>query len=264
MSTALHRFGPLPPAMTEAEVERCPFLMLEEDVKSLLFNITTMLLDHLQQPNSIFGDLDPNPSEPSLQTLYKRLKNNDPAPSLIKGHRKVEALVKERLRPQSFKMPLDRSLEDYEDLFYALVARIRDLHGTLTMHLTHFVPDPDRMLFPASNITMATFHDQLIELFALLNNVALVAALHNAVKRGRAKATHDWRLIQLEKHEITQTEFDMLMNRIYDPPPYGDIDGMEFIAGNSSAMICARLQEKYRVFLQLESRTKEKAARWER
>ncbi|KAF1958552.1 hypothetical protein CC80DRAFT_407896, partial [Byssothecium circinans] len=258
MSAGSRAYALLPPVATEAEVESCTTIMPDDEAKGILYNIATYLLERLADPNVVFGNLDADPSEPSLQTLYARLNSNALPPSLIKEHRKVEKLIKKRLRPRSFQKPLDRPLEDYEDLYYALISRVKDLHYVLTTRLTQFFTDPNQLLFHSFGTTMGAFHDELIVVFTTLNNTSLVATLNTAVKRGRAKATHDWRLAQLEKQEITQEEFDAFMSRIYDPPPYGEINGIEYIGSTSPAMISARLQEKYRILLEIERKMKDK------
>lgn len=234
------------------------------EVKKALLDMASDLLA-TQAKSSIFAtpNTTPDPYRPSLQTLYARLETGALAPSPLKALAKEASRVKDGVGKKTGKPPLRRPLEDFEDVYYAMLAMVQDMHQTLSTRLSSGFNAPSDPLFE-NGITIASFHAWLLEQWEILNDARLAKALDNAIRRSRVKHLHQELIAQVELGALTEADADELLADLYDPNEYETVAGLAWLGAWSPAMISAWLEEKYRIILKLEKEAAIKKERLER
>ncbi|KAF2241847.1 hypothetical protein BU26DRAFT_439913 [Trematosphaeria pertusa] len=253
---------PLPPAATQEAVSTTPYAHDKTEVKTALLGISSDLLG-MQDCTPLFGTSSPDPYAPSLQTLHFRLENGYLAPSPLQAHTSEEARIKATVHIRTPKKPLARPLEDFEDLYYAMLGAIKHMHQILDMRLGSGFNALHDSLFEGG-ITIQESHAWLAEQWDILNRPELVKALDDAIRRSRVKHLHQELLAQLHAGDLTQADADELLADLYDPEEYDGVQGCAWIGRWSAAMIAGWLEEKYRIVLKVEKQEAGKKERWER
>lgn len=258
---------PLPAAITQAEVEAQPLdgMQPSNAIKSIILNAAGHFLDVFSQPN-IFGTLDNDPYTPSIETLFLRLRDGHLSPSPLKPLRDNSERVKERMGKQAPTPPKLRPLEDYEDLYYVLLAKIQDVHGILRTRLLNSFNSPESPIVPCAEDTKATFYRWLMHQWSVLNDVTLVAKLHQAVREHRQKVLQAEIMDQIQKQGFSFNQYEAvfkgaqsIIKDAQSLPPYEGVKGLNWkMIGASSAMINAELAEMYYVTLRVLRYEKEK------
>lgn len=254
---------PLPDAVSQDAVEATEAAYPSSEVKQALLDIASDLLA-IQAQTTILGSPSAEPFSPSLQTLYIRLESGCLAPSPLQDHHNEEERVKDKMHKRTAKSPMHRPLEDFEDLYYAISAQIRNMCELLGTRVSSGFNSPRMPLFAGSDLTISSFHAWLLDQWGILNNASLAKALDNAIRRSRVKHLHQELLAQLQVGELTQADADELLADLYDPNEYEGVQGLSWIGGWSAAMIGAWLEEKYHVVFKLEKEEAAKKERWER
>lgn len=262
--------GLLPPfstAVTQDAVEKSTYDAYPDAyVKTIILELSTYLLT-LVDYSLLFGKPANDPYSPSLRTIYDRLHNGCLAPSPLREHannvERIKSLLAQRQRTHA--EPMLRPLEDFEDMYYAVLARMLDIHQVLNARLGSGFNIPPDPVFPTQDIpTISSLFASLSQYWDVLNDVRYAKALDNAIRRSRVTHLHQEILLQLQNNDITQADASELLNDLYDPSEYSGVQGLAWIGGWAPSMISAWLEEKYRCVLGLEKEEETRMAMAER
>ncbi|KAF2192541.1 hypothetical protein K469DRAFT_654166 [Zopfia rhizophila CBS 207.26] len=191
---------------------------------------------------------DPNCSLPkvTLETLYNRIIDGRCGPSPLKSTSMTMSHIREQSCIRTGKHPLKRPLEDFEDLYYALLAKVQDMYGDLRLRVNNSFIAPEVVLYKyGPNIKMLC--TILKQYWTILNDPSFVMALDSAVRRSRIKYMHADIIDRFNAKIITKKDADELAADLY--ADHQDVSGLAWIGDWPPAMINTRLQEKYRVLL---------------
>jgi hypothetical protein len=93
------------------------------------------------------------------------------------------------LGQRTAKNAAHRPLEDFEDLYYAVLARMQDIHHILNARLgSGFSTVTD--LVHTDGPSIADLYVSLAQHWNVLNHTAFVKAIDSAVRRSRVKCLH--------------------------------------------------------------------------
>ncbi|KAF2132319.1 hypothetical protein P153DRAFT_429477 [Dothidotthia symphoricarpi CBS 119687] len=251
--------GRLPPfstAVTQTAVETSTDDAYPDDyIKTVILELSSYLLT-LVEHSLISGKPANDPYSPSLRTIYDRLHGGYPALSPLREHTNDPERIKSALAQQHQRTPsppMLRPLEDFEDLYYAVLARLLDIHQSLNARLGsgfNVAPDP---VFPDQDVlTIADLFASLAQYWDVLNSAGCAKALDSAIRRSRVAHLHKEIVLQLHNNDITPADADELLADLYDPGEYAGVQGLAWIGGWAPSMISAWLEEKYRLVLGLE------------
>lgn len=257
--------GQLPPfsqAATHAAVEASTDAFPADYITNIILEISGYLVN-LAKQTTLFGRAGNDPYSPSLQTLHSRLHSGHLTPNPIQSHANEHKRIKTTLNQRTTKDAAHRPLEDYEDIYYAVLARMQDMHQILNARLGsgfNTVADP---VYP-DGPSIADLHASFAQYWDVLNHPAFVKAIDAAVRRWRVKYLHQEILAQVHDDEITQADAEELLTDLYDPSEYEGVQGLAWVSGWAPSMVAAWLEEKYRVVLGLEREDAESKGRMDR
>jgi hypothetical protein len=256
------RITPFSAAASQTAVEASDTSYPSGYVTSILLEISGFLVT-LDRHTTLFGRLDHSPYIPSLRTLYVRLHDGQLNPSPLQSHANDTKRIKATIHQRTDKRAVQRPLQDYEDLYYAVLARMQDVHQMMDARLkSGFSALTDRVF--ADGPSVADMFLSLAEYWGALNETEFVKALDKAVRRSRAEYLQQEILTQVRTEEITRANADALLSNLFHPKEYDRIHGLAWISGWAPGMVNAWLVEKYRIVLQAEKEEAEGTACIER
>jgi hypothetical protein len=237
-------------AVTEAEVKATQVIYQPDYIIGNLLKLTDYLVDLVNHTN-FFGPAGHDPYSPSLATLYSRLQAGYVALSPLPGIAKDAWRLRQTLGIRLHDPIAERPLEDFEDLYYAVLARMQDMMQTLNARLTSGFNCAADMLF-LNGPSITDLHGSLSEHWNMLNDPA-------TVRQSRVNSLYEEINAELEANVITQADADKLLTDLFESKD--TTAGLEWIGGWSPAMTGAWLEEKYRVLLKVEKDEDERQAR---
>ncbi|KAH7405950.1 hypothetical protein DE146DRAFT_676566 [Phaeosphaeria sp. MPI-PUGE-AT-0046c] len=248
---------PFTPAFTEAAVRDTHSTYDPEYIVRNLVELSSYLIS-LAAHTNFFGTARHDPYSPSLKTLYDRLNSGRVALSPLSGISKDATRLRQTLTERVRHSNLSRPLEDLEDLYYAILARMQDMVQTLNLRLASgFNSLTDRLFDNGPRIT--DLHASLVEYWSILNDPACARALDDAIRQARVDRLYAEINAELESNVITQTDAQKLLEDLFQSKD--TTEGLAWIGGWSPAMVGAWLEEKYRVLLSVEKEEDERQAR---
>ncbi|PSN70119.1 hypothetical protein BS50DRAFT_571422 [Corynespora cassiicola Philippines] len=195
----------------------------------------------------------------SLETLWNRLCAGHLCPTPMHTPVNYSATVRAKAHIWADADPASRPLEDFEDVYYALLARLQECAHALAMRLTSSFNEPSDPIYETTDELGPSIHDfsaALSTFWDMLNSPAYATTLDAAVRAGRFKALYAEILAQHSKGNITRADAIELLEDLYscdvEDPRSEDLHGLAWIGGWSPAMIGAWLDEKYRIVLAVE------------
>ncbi|KAF1365995.1 hypothetical protein EJ07DRAFT_170741 [Lizonia empirigonia] len=265
---------PFSPAATPASLDG------SNDAYPAAYIISTMLeisgyLVGLGEQSTMFGPQGNDPYTPSLQTLYARIQQGRPCPSLVKGgggkygdmihndndHNQNHANEPSHTHTNPPTPAAHRPLDDFQDLYYATLAHMHFIHHHLSLRLTSLFATPSTPLY-VHGPSIAALHASLAQYWTLLNSAPFVRGLDGAVRRARAAAVRREIVAALGAGRIEGGDAAGLL---------GDLDkaeervaGVVWIGAWAPSMVAAWLGEKYRGLLEGERKVVEREEREER
>jgi hypothetical protein len=248
---------PFPPAVTEAAVRASETSYSSDFIIGNLLTLTAYLVDLVHHTN-IFGPSVHSPYNPSLATLYARLNEGYLAISPLTGIAKDAARQRKALGVRLRDSIEQRPLEDFEDMYYAVLARMQDMLQTLNARLASGFNAVTDVLF-VSGPSIADLYASLTAHWNILNDVATVRAIDDAVRQTRVNRLYSEINAELEANVITPADAEELLTDLFESKD--TTEGVAWITGWSPAMIGAWLEEKYRVLMQVEKEEDERQAR---
>ncbi|KAF2867215.1 hypothetical protein BDV95DRAFT_464573, partial [Massariosphaeria phaeospora] len=189
-----------------------------------------------------------DPHRASLKTLFARLQAGHLAPSPLPEHTSDAAKVKATMHLRTGMRPMVRPLEDFEDLYYALLAKMQAQHHVLRARVESNFNGVGDALY-VRGPTIAGYVQTLVEFWMVVNEPDFVQQLDEAVRRARIRAMHQDMLAQVQLGALTEADMAELLADLYDEDEYAGMHGMAWIGGWAPSMIAAWLDKKYRVVL---------------
>ena len=256
------RLTPFSAAASKTVVEASDTPFPSGYVIPIILEISGFLVT-LDRHTTLFGRLDHSPYSPSLRTLYVRLFDGQLNPSPLQSHANDMTRVKATIHQRTDKSADQRPLQDYEDLYYAVLARMQDVHQMMDARLkSGFSALTDRVY--ADGPSVAEIFIELAEYWGALNETEFVKALDDAVRHSRAEYLEQEILDQERTSKITHANAERLLNDLYDSEGYDRLQGLAWIGGWAPGMVSAWLEEKYRITLLAEKQEAESTACVER
>ncbi|OAL56947.1 hypothetical protein IQ07DRAFT_582229 [Pyrenochaeta sp. DS3sAY3a] len=240
------------PPLTEEAVKKCNKAFSAEVIIPHLLSLSHYFIEMTDKTN-ILGNLGQDPYCPTLRTLHERLANGQYGPSLLEPTFLTLEHLKTRVKQRTDIHAVERPLADFEDLYYALIARLQDLHDLIKIRLKSGFSQLTDLVYEGG-ITIAALHTDLEKYWLFLNNAACGKALDDAIRRARAKATRDEVLRQVQANELSRQEANETIKKIYEPSFYDGILGMVFVNGHNAALIAGVLNVRYKDLLAVEKR----------
>lgn len=257
--------GMLPPfsaAATQAAVEASTVSFPADYITNILLEISGYLVSLVDQ-STLLGKPSKNPYSPSLHTLHGRLCSGQLNPSPIQSHANESVRIKATLGQRTTRDATKRPLEDFEDLYYAVLARMQDIHQILNARLgSGFSTFTDPVYFDGPSI--ADLYVSLAQYWDALNHHGFVKAVDCAVRRSRIQHLHQEIIAQVHNDEITHSDAQELLDDLYDPNEYDNIQGLSWIGSWAPGMVAAWLEDKYRIVLKIEKENIESKSRMDR
>ncbi|KAH8723935.1 hypothetical protein GQ44DRAFT_577936, partial [Phaeosphaeriaceae sp. PMI808] len=239
---------PFSPAVTEAAVKACTEVYEAEHIITNLLQLSKYLIDLISYTN-IFGFDIHDPYSPSLRTLYERLNAGYVAISPLSGIAKDKKRLRETLEVRLKTPVAERPLEDFEDLYYAIVARMKDMVQMLNIRLASGFNTLSDALY-VGGPSIETLCANLAEYWDILNNPSCVRALDDAIRLSRVDRLFEEIYAELEADVITPDDADELLTDLYESKD--TTEGFSWIAAWSPAMIGGWLEEKYFILMEVE------------
>jgi hypothetical protein len=234
------------PEAVQASTEPYP----ADYVITTILELSSYLISLVDQ-STLFDSCSHNPFSPSLRTLNDRLHNGHLAPSPLQTHANQEQRAREALNQRTAKAAMNRPLEDFEDLYYAVISRMLDIHQLLNARLGSGFSNLIDLVLP-DGPTIASLYESLAQYWDLLNTAGYVKAFDDAVRRSRVKHLHQEILLQVQHDEITQADAEELLADLYDPSEYEGVQGLAWIGSWAPSMIGAWLEERYHITFNME------------
>jgi hypothetical protein len=247
----------LPPfssAVTESAVRASTTCYKPEFLIRNLTQLSGYLVSLVDHTN-LFGAAADDPYSPSLKTLHSRLHSGHPALTPLIEIAKHEGRMRETLGIRIHEPVNERALEDFEDLYYAVLARMQDMVQTLNMRIAsgfNSVIDP---VFEGGP-RISDFHVSLAEYWSMFNDPACVRALDDAVRQARVNRLYEEINADLEANVITRADADAFLADLYHARE--GTRGVEWIVAWNPAMIGMYLMDKYQVLLRVEKQEDER------
>ncbi|KAH7078219.1 hypothetical protein FB567DRAFT_607336 [Paraphoma chrysanthemicola] len=248
---------PFSPVVTQEAIKSTPTQYPAEHVIQNLLSIADYLITIVNSTN-LFGPNSDDAYVPSLKTLYDRLHAGrlalTPLPDIAKDSSRLKQTVGARWTGGVNERPL----EDFEDLYYAVLGRMQDILHTLNVRLSSGFNNVNDALF-VGGPSITDFAASLAEYWDVFNSAECARALNDAVRQARVNRLFEEIHLALEANEITQADADDFLAELFQNKD--ETDGMQLVGGWSPAMIGAYLDEKYRVLLHVEKEEDERQAR---
>jgi hypothetical protein len=247
--------APFPPAITEADARAARTHHEKEYIIEKLIEASSFLIE-LNGKTNIFGHSKNDPYKASLKTLYDRLHAGRPAlsplPKFARNPSRLRAVI--ALRAIDPPAVDSRPLEDFEDLYYALLGRMLDMMHLLNIRVGSGFNQVSDKLY-ADGPTIADTHAMLTKQWITFNDPALVRPLDEAVRWCRFEAVYEAITTDYKAKTFTREHAESLIEELHNQP---DKPGITWLGAWSPAMICAWLEEKYHILLQVEKEEHER------
>ncbi|KAF1942153.1 hypothetical protein EJ02DRAFT_346122 [Clathrospora elynae] len=242
---------PFSAAVTQAAVETATTAYPSEYIIEHILRLSNYLIDLVDNSN-LFGKQGADPYSPCLRTLYNRLRNKQLGPSTLPaGFLTLERIHARIYARTDEEEASNRPLADFEDLYYALVARMQEMYQLLNLRIGSGFNVAEHLVFEGGP-SIADLHHSLAEYWAVFNNPACGKALDDAVRAAKVQALREEIVLRVEKDELMPGDAHQQFAQLYSSEVYNEIIGLGFVQDWAPTMVGALLKQKYRVVLGLE------------
>ncbi|KAH9868417.1 hypothetical protein J1614_007489 [Plenodomus biglobosus] len=230
-------------------------------VINIMLNLSTYLIS-ISSHGNFFGPRDTSSYNPNLRVLHARLLNGYVAPPQLPSQFQTPAHIEQSTRAHVFRGNVhQRHLADFQDLYYALLARIREMQQRMSDHLRSGFSTPDTELFP-SGPTLANLHGVLSLHWDLLNGAATGKAMDAAIREARVQCIQDEIVAQVAGNILSAEEAEVQITQLREKHVYEAQPGLEWTPEWDAALVNAKLGEKYRnVFEECRKRYKKEGGK---
>jgi hypothetical protein len=205
----------------------------------------------LSDDSNLFGKPGQDSYSASLRTFYDRLQNKKIGPTTLPPGFLSEERIHARIYFRTDEDAIDRSLADYEDLYYALVARMQEMHHLLNLRIDSGFNVASHVVFEGGP-SIADLHQSMSEYWDVLNNPAFGKALDVAIREAKVQTMKDEIVWQVKNDYLSHEDAQLQWAQLHNPEVYNSIVGLNFVQDWAPTMIGAYLELKYRHMLDLE------------
>jgi hypothetical protein len=246
-------FGLLPPfsaAVNQAAMNTATKPFPSDYIIEDLLTLSKYLIKLVDDSN-LFGKPGSDAYSASLRTLYDRLQNKQIGPSSVPSGFLSEECIHARIYFRTDEEAVNRPLADYEDLYYALVARMQEMRQLLNLRIDSGFNIASHVVFEGGP-SIAALHRCISEHWDVLNDPACGKALDNAVREAKVQIMRDEVIWQVENDHLSHEDAQLQWAQLHSPEVYNSIAGLNFVQDWAPTMIGAYLEQKYRNMLNLE------------
>ncbi|KAH7402445.1 hypothetical protein BKA66DRAFT_404562 [Pyrenochaeta sp. MPI-SDFR-AT-0127] len=251
----------LPPfsrALTQAAVEAATESYPKTYIIGILLPLSSYLITLIDHTN-ILGEQGKDPYCPSLRTLHDRLQNGLLGPSALPPEFLTDEHIWGRIDQRTEVPAMQRPLADFEDLYYALVARMQDMHHLISVRASNGFNDVSVPVFTGGP-TITDLHSSLSQHWNILNDPAYGKALDDAIRRATVDACEHEIRRQVQYNKLEQQCAQEMLADLWDPKTYTGVKGLSWIVEWTPALVAIMLEQRYRVILVLEKDEAERKA----
>jgi hypothetical protein len=250
----------LPEAVSKTSVLTEEHAMNHQVIIDTILEMTEDLLSFTKR-DTLLGKGDPNPDlyAPSLGSIYARLESGQVPPSPIAVGSSPKKKVK--IHKRTNKTPSQRSLPEYEDIYYALLALVQEMHWDLTTRINNGFNHIDDFICEGS-VRIFQLVDYLYKGWKFLNDPSVAKAFDDAVREACYKITQKKFRDDFKEGKYLAKDYKSLLKAL--KKDYDDIPGLVWIGGGSPAMINAYLHQKWRPVYSAERMDKIRKEAWKK
>ncbi|KNG47327.1 hypothetical protein DDE82_000895 [Stemphylium lycopersici] len=253
---------PFPGSITQIAVQAATAVYPADYIVEHILKLSGYLID-LASNSNIFGRTGADPYSPSLSTLFVRLREKRLGPSRLPPGFLSPERIHARIHLRVSEEAASRPLADFEDLYYALLARIQDIYQLLNLRIESGFNIASHVVFDEGP-SIAELHTSLTEYWNILNDAACGKALDDAIREARVQALRDEIAWQVENDNMSTEDAHAQLSQLYSADIYNGILGLNYIQDWVPAMVGAYLEQKYRHMFDLEKQEAAVKTRLER
>ncbi|EMD90005.1 hypothetical protein COCC4DRAFT_36164 [Bipolaris maydis ATCC 48331] len=249
-------FPPFPPAVTLEAVQAATTAYPASYFTSHILKLSSYLVD-ITKTSTLFGKPSNDSYTPSLSTLYLRLQNGQLPPSHLPADFQTPRHTQSQIHLRSDKPAAERPLADFEDLYYATLSLMQELHHLLTIRLQSGFNTPSDLACPGGP-TLAALHESLTAYWSFFNDAACAKALDDAVREARVRAIREEIVRKVEADELDVQDARCQLAGLYGEDVYAGVEGMWFVRDWAPAVVAVYLEGRYRGLLDAEKAESER------
>jgi len=240
--------SPLPfsPALNQHTILACHVPFPTDYIIAHILGLTRYLIS-LERTGNFFGGSETSAYSPSLGVLHKRLTEGYTAPSSLPTPFLTPAHVDASTVPNAVSGPAkDRPLAHFEDLYYALLARMREMQKRMVDHLISGFSTKETTVY-AGGPTIAALYTSLTSYWDVLNDASCGKAMDEAVREARVQCIHDEIVAQVRGNCVAVEDAEAQILQLRERSVYDAQAGLDWTPEWDAALVNAKLKEKYRV-----------------
>ncbi|XP_014561165.1 hypothetical protein COCVIDRAFT_33863 [Bipolaris victoriae FI3] len=252
----INPFPPFPPAVTLEAVQAATTSYPAAQFIPHILKLSSYLIK-ITNTSTLFGKPSNEPYTPSLSTLYLRLQNGQLPPSRLPANFQTPQQTQSQIHLRSDKPAYERPLAEFEDLYYAILSLMQELHHLLTIRLQSGFNTPSDLACPGGP-TLSSLHESLTAYWSFFNDAACAKALDDAVREARIRAIREEIVRQVEADELDIEDARCQLAGLYGEDVYAGVEGMWFVRDWAPAVVAVYLEERYRSLLDAEKEENER------
>lgn len=245
----------LSPAVTKAAAYAVSFTLPTDFVVDYIIKLCANLIQ-LSEQIKLFGSSDDDdPFHPSLRTLYTRLQYGYLVPNVLPSL--SEEYIQASTQARLVNLPIeDRDLSDFEDVYYALLARLREMHQYVQLRIVSGFDGSTKPVIHRG-INMTELSTELSNHWNVLNEPSWAKAMDDAIRRAKSCAVQADIWGRLENQQLTMREADMELRQHRVKDLAKETEGLDWTPDWLPAFVHIKLNEKYRIILKREKEVSE-------
>lgn len=233
------------PALTQHTILACHMPFPADYTIAHILSLTSFLVS-LEAHGNFFGASDTSAYSPSLRVLHKRLTEGYLAPSSLPTPFLTPAHVDASTLPNAVRCAAkERPLAHFEDLYYALLARMREMQRRMVDHVVSGFSTLETPVY-AGGPTIASLHASLTSYWDVLNDASCGKAMDEAVREARVQCIHDEIVAQVRANCVAPEDAESQILQLRERDVYDAQEGLDWTPEWDAALVNAKLKEKYR------------------
>lgn len=233
------------PAITQHAILACHMPFPADYIIAHILNLSEYLIS-LEANGNFFSASEASAYSPSLRVLHKRLTEGYRAPSMLPTPFLTPSHVDSGTVSHAVRgAAKDRPLADFEHLYYALLARMREMQRRMVDHIISGFSTLETPVY-AGGPTIASLHSSLASYWDVLNDASCGKAMDEAVREARVQCIHDEIVAQVQANCVVTEDAEAQILQLRERDVYDAQEGLDWTPEWDAALVNAKLKEKYR------------------